>query len=59
VLQGVPQDLVKRDGGVLSHPVGLAVHDGGAYDRGPLRPRHVFSIDPQLRLAGGESLYSL
>ena len=35
-------------GGVLSHPVGLAVHDDGPYRPGPLRPGHVFSVDPQL-----------
>ncbi len=40
--------LVDTGGGVLSHPVGLTVHDDGAYNRGPLQPGHVFSIDPQL-----------
>ena len=40
--------LVETGGGVFSHPVGLAVHDDGPYRRGPLRPGHVFSIDPQL-----------
>ncbi len=49
-------DLVDRGGGVLSHPVGMAVHDDGAYDNGPLRPGHVFSIDPQLRVPD-ENLY--
>jgi Xaa-Pro aminopeptidase len=42
--------LVDTGGGVFSHPVGMAVHDDGEYVRGPLRPGHVFSIDPQLRV---------
>jgi Xaa-Pro aminopeptidase len=42
--------LVERGGGVFSHPVGMAVHDDGPYQAGPLRPGHVFSIDPQLRV---------
>jgi Xaa-Pro aminopeptidase len=42
--------LVETGGGVFSHPVGMAVHDDGAYGPGPLRPGHVFSIDPQLRV---------
>lgn len=42
--------LVERGGGVFSHPVGMAVHDDGGYSWGPLRPGHVFSIDPQLRV---------
>jgi len=48
--------LVETGGGVFSHPVGLAVHDDGPYEPGPLRPGHVFSIDPQLRVPE-ESLY--
>jgi Xaa-Pro aminopeptidase len=28
----------------------MAVHDDGGYSWGPLRPGHVFSIDPQLRV---------
>ncbi len=40
--------LVKTGGGVFSHGVGLAVHDVGSYQGGPLRPGHVFSVDPQL-----------
>ncbi len=48
--------LVARGGGVFSHPVGMAVHDAGAYAPGPLRPGHVFSIDPQLRVPE-EGLY--
>jgi Xaa-Pro aminopeptidase len=42
--------LVDTGGGVFSHPVGMAVHDDGGYARGPLKPGHVFSIDPQLRV---------
>jgi Xaa-Pro aminopeptidase len=48
--------LVDRGGGVFSHPVGMAVHDDGNYIGGPLRPGHVFSIDPQLRVPE-EKLY--
>lgn len=48
--------LVDRGGGVFSHPVGMAVHDDGPYAFGPLRPGHVFSIDPQLRVPE-EKLY--
>ena len=48
--------LVETGGGVFSHPVGLAVHDDGPYHRGPLKPGHVFSIDPQLRV-NDENLY--
>jgi Xaa-Pro aminopeptidase len=42
--------LVETGGGVFSHPVGMAVHDDGEYSRAPLKPGHVFSIDPQLRV---------
>ncbi len=49
-------NLVERGGGVFSHPVGMAVHDDGGYSRGPLKPGHVFSIDPQLRVPE-ENLY--
>jgi Xaa-Pro aminopeptidase len=48
--------LVGTGGGVFSHPVGMAVHDDGEYSRGPLKPGHVFSIDPQLRVPE-EKLY--
>jgi Xaa-Pro aminopeptidase len=48
--------LVQQGGGVFSHPVGMAVHDDGRYTRGPLKPGHVFSIDPQLRVPE-ENLY--
>jgi hypothetical protein len=46
----------ERGGGVFSHPVGMAVHDDGPYAFGPLRPGHVFSVDPQLRVPE-EKLY--
>ena len=48
--------LVSKGGGVFSHPVGLTVHDDGAYIRGPLEPGQVFSIDPQMRVPE-ENLY--
>jgi len=48
--------LVNQGGGVFSHPVGLAVHDDGGYNRDVLKPGHVFSIDPQLRVPE-ENLY--
>jgi len=34
----------------------MAVHDDGDYSRGSLKPGHVFSIDPQLRVPD-EKLY--
>ena len=42
--------LVDTGGGIFSHPVGMAVHDDGDYSHGLLKPGHVFSIDPQLRV---------
>ncbi|MBT4318469.1 MAG: M24 family metallopeptidase, partial [Candidatus Marinimicrobia bacterium] len=42
------EKMVRTGGGVLSHPVGLAVHDDGPYRNGPLKVGHVFSVDPQL-----------
>lgn len=48
--------LVDTGGGVFSHPVGMAVHDDGEYISGPLKPGHVISIDPQLRVPE-ENLY--
>ena len=48
--------LVDTGGGAFSHPVGMAVHDDGDYSRGLLKPGHVFSIDPQLRVPE-EKLY--
>ena len=56
VYEKAARELVNRGGGVLSHPVGLAVHDDGPYNHGPLVPGHVFSIDPQLRVPE-ENLY--
>lgn len=47
--------LVETGGGVFSHTVGMAVHDVGSYREG-LRPGHVFSVDPQLRVPE-ENLY--
>lgn len=40
--------LLETGGGVFSHPVGMAVHDDGEYQPGPLKAGHVFSVDPQL-----------
>lgn len=34
--------------GHLSHPVGMAVHDDGAYRGRPLEPGTVFAVDPQM-----------
>jgi Xaa-Pro aminopeptidase len=56
VYEKAARELVNRGGGVLSHPVGMTVHDDGAYNRGPLQAGHVFSIDPQLRVPE-ENLY--
>lgn len=50
IYEKAARTLVERGGGVFSHPVGMAVHDDGGYSWGPLRPGHVFSIDPQLRV---------
>jgi Xaa-Pro aminopeptidase len=41
--------LIETGGGALSHTVGMAVHDVGSYRDG-LKPGHVLSIDPQLRV---------
>lgn len=46
--EAAARKLVETGGGTFSHPVGMAVHDDGPYRAGPLRPGHVFSIDPQL-----------
>jgi Xaa-Pro aminopeptidase len=40
--------LLETGGGALSHPVGMAVHDDGRYNTGPLKVGDVFSVDPQL-----------
>lgn len=34
--------------GVLSHPVGMAVHAVGNSLQGVLKPGHIFSVDPQM-----------
>ena len=50
------EKMIATGGGVLSHPVGLAVHDKGSYKDGPLKVGHVFSVDPQMRVPE-ENLY--
>jgi len=40
----------------LSHPIGLAVHDGSPYKHKPLEPGVVLSVDPQLSVPE-EELY--
>ena len=56
IYEAAARRLVSMGGGVFSHPVGMAVHDDGPYGPGPLKPGHVFSIDPQLRVPE-ENLY--
>ena len=48
VYEQAARKMIETSGGTLSHPVGLAVHDDGPYNRGTLKVGHVFSIDPQL-----------
>ena len=36
--------------GMLGHWIGMATHDVGGYDGGPLKPGMVFSIEPALRV---------
>jgi Xaa-Pro aminopeptidase len=48
IYEQAARKMVETGGGVLSHPVGMAVHDDGAYHRGPLQVGHVFAVDPQL-----------
>ena len=48
IYQKAAEKMVRTGGGVLSHPVGLAVHDDGPYRYGPLKVGHVFSVDPQM-----------
>ena len=48
IYEQAARKLVETGGGVFSHPVGMAVHDDGAYARGALKPGQVFSIDPQM-----------
>src|SRR6185295_4095608 len=49
IYEAAARRLVETGGGVFSHNVGMAVHDVGSY-RTMLKPGHVFSIDPQLRV---------
>jgi Xaa-Pro aminopeptidase len=42
------EKMISTGGGVLSHPVGLAVHDDGSYRDGILKVGHVFAVDPQM-----------
>lgn len=48
VYEAAARKILETGGGVLSHPVGMAVHDVGRYTDSMLKPGHVFSIDPQL-----------
>jgi Xaa-Pro aminopeptidase len=48
VYEQAARKMIETGGGTLSHPVGLAVHDDGPYNRDVLKVGHVFSIDPQL-----------
>jgi len=49
IYEAAARRLVETGGGVFSHTVGMAVHDVGSY-RTMLKPGHVFSVDPQLRV---------
>lgn len=53
--EAAARKLIETSGGALSHMVGMAVHDVGSYKEG-LKPGHVFSVDPQLRVPE-ENLY--
>ena len=48
IYKNAAEKMVQTGGGILSHPVGLAVHDDGPYRHGSLRVGHVFSVDPQM-----------
>lgn len=48
IYEQAARKMIATGGGTLSHPVGLAVHDDGPYNRDALKVGHVFSIDPQL-----------
>jgi Xaa-Pro aminopeptidase len=48
IYEQAARKMVETGGGVLSHPVGMAVHDDGTYRNGPLQVGHVFAVDPQL-----------
>ena len=50
------EKMIKTGGGVLSHPVGLAVHDNGTYKKDVLKVGHVFAVDPQMWIPD-ENLY--
>ncbi len=56
VYEQAARRLVETGGGVFSHAVGLAVHDDGNYNNGPLKAGQVFAFDPQLRVPE-ENLY--
>lgn len=48
IYEQAARKMVATGGGIFSHPVGMAVHDDGPYNRDVLKPGHVFSIDPQM-----------
>ena len=48
IYKNAAEKMVQTGGGILSHPVGLAVHDDGPYRHGSLKVGHVFSVDPQM-----------
>jgi Xaa-Pro aminopeptidase len=48
VYEQAARKMLETGGGTLSHPVGMAVHDDGPYNRDVLKVGQVFSIDPQL-----------
>ena len=56
IYQVAAEKMLRTGGGILSHPVGLAVHDDGPYRHGPLKVGHVFSVDPQMWVSE-ENLY--
>ena len=56
IYQEAAEKMLRTGGGILSHPVGLAVHDDGPYRHGPLKVGHVFSVDPQMWVSE-ENLY--
>jgi Xaa-Pro aminopeptidase len=55
IYEAAARRLIETGGGAMSHMVGMAVHDVGSYRDG-LKPGHVFSVDPQLRVPE-ENLY--
>jgi Xaa-Pro aminopeptidase len=48
VYEAAARKMLETGGGIFSHPVGMAVHDVGSYRQGPLKPGHVFALDPQM-----------